>query len=64
MAVETRLLKGASMYELMRTGHGSLEGMARVGLSRDDLELRISEAALRTGMPAESLTRKLDSARA
>ncbi len=51
------------MYELVRTGHGSIEALARVGLSRDDLDLRISEAARRTGLAAESLTRELESAR-
>lgn len=64
MAVETRFLRGASMYELVRTGHGSLEGLAKVGLTREDLDLRISEAARRTGLPAESLTRKLEATRA
>lgn len=59
MAVESRLPKSASVYELVRTGHGSLEGLARVGLSREDLDLRISEAASRAGLPAESLAQKL-----
>lgn len=63
MEVETRIPSGASMYELVRTGHGSIEALARVGLSRDDLDLRISEAARRTGLAAESLTRELESAR-
>lgn len=63
MKVETRLLNSASVYELVRTGHGSLEGLARVGLSRDDLDLRISEAARRTGLPEAFLASKLQATR-
>jgi ribosome-binding protein aMBF1 (putative translation factor) len=51
------------MYELVRTGHGSLEGLARVGLSREDLDLRISEAASRAGLATESLAQKLQSSK-
>ena len=60
MKMESRLLNSASVYELVRTGHGSLEGLARVGLSRDDLELRISEAARQTGLQEDTLARKLE----
>lgn len=64
MNAESRRLNDASVYELVRTGHGSLEGLGRVGLSRDDLDLRISEAARRAGIAEESLTRRLENARA
>ncbi len=64
MQTETRLLNSASVYELVRTGHGSIEGLARVGLSRDDLDLRISEAARRTGIAEETLARRIETARA
>ncbi len=62
MAVTTRLPGNASVYELVRTGHGSLKGLSRVGLSRDDLDLRVRDAAARTGLPVEDLTRELDAA--
>lgn len=61
MAVATRLPADASMYELLRTGHGSLKSLSRVGLSREDLDLRIREAATRTGLPMETLTSKIES---
>ena len=63
MKMETRLLNSASVYELVRTGHGSIEGLARVGLSREDLGLRISEAARRAGLAEDTLARKLETAR-
>lgn len=64
MKMETRLPRSASVYELVRTGHGSIEGLQRIGLSRDDLELRISEAARRTGLAEDLLARRLETARA
>ena len=61
MAVATTRLPGnASVYELVRTGHGTLKSLSKVGLSREDLDLRISDAALRTGLPLDALTRELD----
>ena len=48
------------MYELVRTGHGSIERLARVGLTRDDLGLQVSEAARRAGLAEELLTRRLE----
>lgn len=63
MKMETRFLNSASVYELVRTGHGSIEGLARVGLSREDLGLRISEAARRAGLAEDTLARKLETAR-
>ena len=64
MKLESRLLNNASVYELVRTGHGSLEGLAKIGLSRDDLGLRISEAARRAGVAEDLLARQLEIARA
>ena len=61
MAVATTRLPGnASVYELVRTGHGTLKSLSKVGLSREDLDLRISDAALRAGLPLDALTRELD----
>lgn len=51
----------ASMYELLRTGHASLQGMNRLGLSREDLDLRLRDAARRTGLPVQALSEKLES---
>lgn len=61
MTVETRIPGNASMYELLRTGHGSLKSLNAVGLSREDLGLRIREAARRTGLPVATLTAKIES---
>ncbi|MCC6959957.1 MAG: hypothetical protein IT301_08925 [Dehalococcoidia bacterium] len=60
MKRQTRVPQGASMYELVRTGHGSIERLARVGLTRDDLGLQVSEAARRAGLAEELLTRRLE----
>ncbi len=48
------------MYELVRTGHGSIERLARVGLTRDDLGLQVREAARRAGLAEETLTSRLE----
>ena len=48
------------MYELLRTGHGSLQGLQKVGLTREDLGLRMQEAARRTGLPVETLAEKIE----
>jgi hypothetical protein len=48
------------MYELLRTGHGSLKGLEKVGLTREDLDLRVREASRRTGLPVETLAEKLE----
>ena len=56
MAVATRLPVNASVYELIRTGHGSIKCLTKGGLSLDDLDLRVREAAHRTGLPIDMLT--------
>jgi hypothetical protein len=62
MAVATtRIPANASIYEIVRTGHGSLKNLTELGLSREDLDLRVREAARRTGLPVEALTKKLES---
>ena len=61
MSVATRLPVNASVYELIRTGHGSIKSLTKVGLSLDDLDLRVREAAHRTGLPIDKLTEKLES---
>lgn len=61
MAVALRLPGNASMYELLRTGHGSLKSLSKVGLSREDLDLRVDDAVRRTGLPVDTLTEKLES---
>jgi hypothetical protein len=48
------------MYELVRTGHGSIKSLSRVGLSRDDLGLQVTDAARRTGLPVDELQEKLE----
>jgi hypothetical protein len=60
-AVATRFPANASIYELVRTGHGSLKSLSEVGLSREDLDLRVRDAAQRTGLAVDTLTSKLDS---
>ncbi len=60
MAVAVRLPGNASMYELLRTGHGSMKSLSKVGLSREDLDLRVQEAARRTGLPVDALTERLE----
>lgn len=60
MTVATRFPANASMYEIVRTGHGSMKSLSEIGLSREDLDLRVREAARRTGLPVETLTRKLE----
>lgn len=60
-AATTRIPANASIYEIVRTGHGSLKTLNEIGLSREDLDLRVREAARRTGLPVEDLTRKLES---
>lgn len=60
MAVAVRLPSNASMYELLRTGHGSIKSLSKVGLSREDLDLRVQEAARRTGLPVDALTERLE----
>ena len=61
MTVATRLPGNASMYELVRTGHGSLQSLQKVGLTREDLDLRVREAATRTGLPVDALAAKIES---
>ena len=61
MALATRLPGNASMYELLRTGHGSLKGLSKVGLTREDLDLKVTDAARRTGLPLETLAEKIES---
>ena len=49
------------MYEIVRTGHGSMKSLSKVGLSRDDLDLCVRDAARRTGLPVDTLTQSLES---
>lgn len=60
-AATTRIPANASIYEMVRTGHGSLKSLGEVGLSREDLDLRVREAARRAGLPLETLAQKLES---
>jgi len=60
-ATATRIPANASMYEVLRTGHGSLKSLGELGLSREDLDLRVGEAARRTGLPVDTLAKKLES---
>lgn len=60
MATTTRLPGNASVYELVRTGHGTLKSLSKVGLSREDLGLRIRDAAARTGIRVDELAQELE----
>jgi len=55
MISTTRLPGNASVYELVRTGHSSLEQLNRIGFTREDLSLGIGEAARRRGVSVERL---------
>lgn len=46
---------------MVRTGHGSLQSLSKVGLSREDLDLPIRDAARRTGLRLDRLTEVLES---
>lgn len=61
MAVTSRIPGNASIYEMVRTGHGSLQSLSKVGLSREDLDLPIRDAARRTGLRLDRLTEVLES---
>ena len=62
MNATTRRLPGnASLYELVRTRPGAASRLREIGLSRDDLDLRLGEAASRTGVPVERIAEVLAS---
>jgi hypothetical protein len=61
MSSTATLPGNASMYELVRTGHGSLRSLSRVGLSREDLGLPVRDAARRAGLSVETLREKMES---
>lgn len=62
MNATTRRLPGnASLYELVRTRPGAAARLSEIGLSRDDLDLRLGEAASRAGVPVERIAEVLTS---
>ena len=58
-----RLPGNASVYELVRTRPGAVARLNELGLSRDDLDLRLGEAALRVGVPVERIAEVLAATR-
>lgn len=54
-----RLPGNASVYELIRTRPGAVARLNELGLSRDDLDLRLGEAARRAGVPVERIAEVL-----
>lgn len=61
MGVTTRVPGNASIYEIVRTGHGTMKSLSKVGLSRDDLDLCVRDAARRTGLQVDTLAQSLES---
>jgi len=49
----------ASIYEALRGRHDAMERLQQVGLTREHLEYRLSDAASVLGLPVERLTEKL-----
>jgi len=62
-ATTLRLPGNASVYELVRTRPGAVTRLRELGLSRDDLDLRLGEAARRAGVPVERIAEVLDPSR-
>jgi len=58
-----RLPGNASVYELVRARPGAVARLNELGLSRDDLDLRLGEAARRAGVPVERIAEVLDPSR-
>ncbi len=58
-----RLPGNASVYELVRTRPGAVARLNELGLSRDDLDLRLGEAARRAGVPVERIAEVLAATR-
>jgi hypothetical protein len=54
-ATTLRLPGNASLYELVRTRPGAAKKLHKLGLSRDDMDLRLGEAARRAGVPVERI---------
>jgi hypothetical protein len=58
-ATTLRLPGNASIYELVRTRPGAAARLHELGLSRDDMDLRLGEAARRTGVPVARIAEVL-----
>ena len=58
-----RLPGNASVYELIRTRPGAVARLNELGLSRDDLDLLLGEAARRAGVPVERIAEVLAASR-
>lgn len=56
---ELRLPGNASVYELVRARNGSMARLSAIGLSRDDLELNVRDAARRSGVSLERIAEAL-----
>ncbi|MCL4243468.1 MAG: hypothetical protein KJ048_19120 [Dehalococcoidia bacterium] len=60
-ATTLRLPGNASIYELVRNRPGAAARLHKLGLSRDDMDLRLGEAARRAGVPVERIAEVLAS---
>ncbi len=54
-----RIPGNASLYELVRARPGAAARLQELGLSRDDMDLRLGDAARRTGVTVERLAEVL-----
>lgn len=60
MADETRIPETVSVYEALRTRPGAMARLTRVGLTRDHLDYRLSDAAQELGVSVERFTELLE----
>ena len=60
MTVETRIPGTVSVYEALRTRPGAMARLTRVGLTRDHLDYRLTDAALELGVSVERFTELLE----
>jgi hypothetical protein len=56
MPQTTRIPRGASLYEVVRTHPQAATRLSSAGLGRDYLDYRIADAARAIGMPVSRLT--------
>lgn len=55
-----KIPENASVYELVRARNGSMARLNALGLSRDDLELNLGDAARQSGVPVERIAQALN----
>ena len=59
MTTAVRYPSTASIYEALRSRHDAIGRLEEVGLTREHLEYRLSDAASILGVPVERLTERL-----